>query len=143
MKLNFRSLATLSGLFFFALALVWLLAPDLVLSDWGVEFSASVGLLGRRAAALYAGFAVMLVSARNAEPSTTRSALIKGVAAACLMLAALGLYELWAGHVTGKILIAVGIEVAFTLAFLSVSADNRTTSTRAASATNIKQRKSK
>lgn len=120
MKLSFRSLAIFSALGFFALALTWMLAPNLVLSDWGVELTSSAGLVSRRAAALYAGIAVMFLSARNAEPSAARSALIKGVVLACLMLAALGIFELEAGRVTPRILIAVGIEVALALAFLYV-----------------------
>ncbi|MES2102616.1 MAG: hypothetical protein V4634_01250 [Pseudomonadota bacterium] len=120
MKLQFRSLAILSALVFFALALTWMLAPNLLLSEWGVEFTAPVGLVGRRVAALYAGIAVMLFSARNAEPSTARSALIKGVAVSCLMLATLGLFEFGAGHANPSILVAVSIEVALSLAFLYV-----------------------
>lgn len=120
MKLSFRALAILSALIFFALALTWMLAPNLLLSDWGVEFTASAGVVGRRSAALYAGIAAMFFWARNAEPSTARSALIKGVVVACLTLAALGLFELQAGHATPAILIAVLIEVGLTLAFLYV-----------------------
>lgn len=120
MKLNFRGLAILSALLFFALALTWMLAPNLLLSDWGVEFTPSAGLVGRRAAALYAGIAVMLFSARNAEPSTARSALIKGIVVACFMLAALGLLELEIGNAIPRILIAVFIEVTLMLAFLHI-----------------------
>lgn len=43
---------------FLALAATWLLAPTLLLAEWGVEFNHEVGLLGRRAAALYAGVGV-------------------------------------------------------------------------------------
>ncbi|SFH61357.1 hypothetical protein SAMN04515618_10199 [Collimonas sp. OK307] len=120
MKLSFRGLAILSALVFSALALTWMLAPDLLLSDWGVEFTPSAGLVSRRAAALYAGVAVMFFSARNTEPSTARSALIKGVVVACFMLAVLGLLEFEVGNATPRILIAVFIEAALTLAFLYV-----------------------
>lgn len=120
MKLNFRGLAILSALVFFALALTWMLAPNLLLSDWGIEFTSSAGLVSRRAAALYAGIAVMFFSARNAEPSTARSALIKGVVVVCFMLAALGYLEFEVGNATPRILIAVFIEVALMLAFLYV-----------------------
>lgn len=68
----------------------------------------------------------MFFSARNAEPSTARSALIKGVVLACLTLAALGIFELKAGRVTDHILVAVGIEVALALAFLYVANSART-----------------
>jgi hypothetical protein len=121
MKLNFRSLAILSALIFFALALAWMLAPDHLLSSWGVEFSSSVGLVGRRMAALYAGIGVMFFTARNAEPSSVRSALVTGFVVACLILAVLGVFELATGHAGIGILAAVLIEIALTLAFLYVA----------------------
>ncbi len=62
----------------------------------------------------------MLFSARNAEPSAARSALIKGVVVACFMLAALGFLELEVGNATPRILIAIFIEVALMLGFLFV-----------------------
>lgn len=75
MKLDFRSLAILTALVFFSLALTWMLAPNLLLSNWGVEFASPVGLVGQRGAALYAGIGFMFFSARNAEPSPSRLAL--------------------------------------------------------------------
>jgi hypothetical protein len=63
MKLTFRSLAILSALVFFSLALIWMFAANVMLSRWGVDFSYSVGLMARRGAALYAGIGVMLFSA--------------------------------------------------------------------------------
>lgn len=126
MKLDFRSLAILSALVFFSLALTWMFAPHLLLANWGVEFSSPVGLVGRRGAALYAGIGVMFFSARNAEPSLARSALVKGFVAACLILAALGIFELATVHANFGILTAVFIEVAFVLTFLYV---NRTDTT--------------
>lgn len=126
MKLNFRSLAILSALLFFALALTWMFAPDLVLSSWGVELSYPVGLVGRRAAALYAGVGFMFFLARNTEPSAARSALITGFMVSCLVLAALGVFELATGHAERGILAAVLIEVAFVLVFLCVARTKKT-----------------
>jgi len=143
MKIEFKTLATLAGLLFLSLALVWLFAPILLLSDWGVEISDGVGLLGRRAAALYAGIGVMFLLSRSAEPSTARSALVSGLLVSCLMLAALGLYELWGGHVTYKILVAVGIEVAFALACVLVNDGDKKSAPGAASITPMKKRRSK
>jgi hypothetical protein len=48
MKLTFRSLAILSAVVFFSLALIWMFAPNLMLSRWGVHFSSSAGLMARR-----------------------------------------------------------------------------------------------
>jgi hypothetical protein len=91
-----------------------------LLAGWRLEFTLAAGVLCRRVAALLAGIAVMLFSARNAEPSLARSALIKGLITSCLMLAALGSLELAVGHVTSNILVAVFIEVTFAIALLYV-----------------------
>ncbi|CAD0341301.1 hypothetical protein ABQZ99_012280 [Xanthomonas hortorum pv. vitians] len=69
----FLSLATLSALLLFALGAAWLLAPATMLANWGVAFdSDALGLVGRRAAPLYAAIGVMLVLVRNAPPSPGR-----------------------------------------------------------------------
>lgn len=108
------------ALIFFALALTLMFAPNLLLADWGIEVTLSVEVICRRAAALFAGLAVMFFSARNAEPSVARSALIKGVVVIFALLAAIGLFELKMGNVTPAILSAVFIEVALMLAFVVV-----------------------
>jgi hypothetical protein len=59
------------------------------------------------------------------------------------MLAALGLYELWGGHVTNKILVAVAIEIAFASACVLVNEDADKLGPRVASITPIKKRRSK
>jgi hypothetical protein len=120
MKLSFRIVAISIAVSFVALALALMLAPRLLLAGWGLEFTLAAGVLTKRVAALLAGIAVMLFSARNAEPSLARSALIKGLVTSCLMLAAFGSLELAVGHVTSNILIAVFIEVTFAIALLYV-----------------------
>lgn len=120
MKLPFRSLATVTSIVFSALALALMFAPARVVADWGLDVSSSVEVVCRRAAALFAGLAVMFISARNAEPSEARSALVKGVITICALLAPLGLIELYSGNVKAAILIPVSIEVVLMLAFVAV-----------------------
>lgn len=120
MNIGFRSVAILSALIFFALAFVWMLAPGVLLSGWGIDLSSQVGLVGRRGAALYAGIGVMFFSARNAEPSPARSALLRGVVVACLLLAALGIYEFVNGHAAPGILVAVAIEIVLASLLLGI-----------------------
>lgn len=120
MKLSFYRLAVFTSALFLILAMIWMFAPVQLLSGWGVELSTAAGLVGRRAAALYAGIAVMFFMARNAAPSTTRTALIYGMITSCTILALLGVYEFATGHATSGILTAVFIEVALVLAFLYV-----------------------
>ncbi len=119
--MNFKTLAILSGLLCFSLAAIWLFAPNILLSTWGVDFSYSVGLVGRRGAALYAGIGVMFFCAKNSEHSLARSAIISGIVVAFLALAALGTFELATVHATPGILSAVLVEVALAVAFLRVA----------------------
>ncbi|WP_024695276.1 hypothetical protein [Pseudomonas syringae] len=118
--MKFRHLATVSAVLFWALALIWMFAPAQMLANWGVGFSNETGLVSRRAAALYMGFGVMFFLARNAAPSVIRSALVSGFVTACLILAALGVFEWTSGHASSGILAAVLVEVLLSLAFVSV-----------------------
>lgn len=120
MKLDFRILALCTAFLFFSLAAILLFSPDAMLASWGVGFSTEVGLVARRGAALSAGIAVMFFMARNAEHSTARTALIRGIITSCLILVFLGVYEFSAGHANSSILSAVLIEVVLVLAFLYV-----------------------
>jgi len=131
MKLTFHRLAIFTAILFFILAITWMLAPVQLLSGWGVEFTTAVGVVGRRAAALYAGIAVMFFVARNAEPSSARTALAFGIITVCTLLAFLGVYELAAGHATKGILPAVLIEIALSLAFTVVVVQNSTSTDQA------------
>ena len=121
MTISFRNVAILAAFIFLALALAWMFAPGALLSRWGVDLSASAGLVGRRGAALYAGIGIMFLQARNAAPSPTRSALLKGAVVTCLLLAILGTLELVNGHAGPGILVAVGIEIVLAIAFLRVA----------------------
>lgn len=121
MSINFRNLAVLTALLFFGLAFTWLFVPQLLLASWGVEFSDAVGLVGRRASALYAGIGVMFFSARNVGPSVARSALVAGFIVTCSILAILGVVELATGHASSGILSAVVVEAALIVAFLHAS----------------------
>ena len=121
MSMNFKNIATVSALICFALALIWTLTPNVLLAMWGVDFSYSAGLVGRRGAALFAAIGIMFFAARNAKPSSARSALVSGFVFGCFALAALGVFELATGHAGLGILSAVLVEVALALAFLFVA----------------------
>lgn len=73
MSLNFRTIAIAASVICFVLAGTWLLAPSLLLEMWGIQYSYPVGLMARRAAALFLGFGVMFVLARDAQPSHTHT----------------------------------------------------------------------
>jgi len=107
-----------------ALVAVWLLAPRTLLAFWGVASAADplADLMGQRTAALFAGLGLMLYLARDAEPSSARTALASGFALACLALACSGVYELSAGHAGVGILGAILVEAALALGFLTARA---------------------
>ena len=117
LKIRFESIALVSALICMALALVWSLAPQLLLSLWAVDFSEPVALMCRRAAALFAGIGVMLFQVRHAAPSPVRSAVAAGFIVACILLASLGVTELVPGHAGPGILLAVAVEITLALAF--------------------------
>ena len=120
MKPSFRGLSIATSLLFLLIGSLWLLAPGLLVSDWGLALTPSASVLGRRSAALYVGVAAMFFLARNAEPSTARSALAKGLVLICLMLATIGVVDFATGRVSPHILAAVVLEAALALAFLYV-----------------------
>lgn len=116
--MTFRHLAILTSVLLFGLAAVWMFAPELMLTQWGVQYSDGAGLVSRRAAAFYAGIALMLLLARNAELSKARFALATGISLTCLILATLGILEWQSGSATAQVLVAVVLEAVLAVAFL-------------------------
>jgi hypothetical protein len=121
MTFTFRSLAIAAAVTCFALAGTWLFAPSVVLDLWAVQYSYPVGLVGRRAAALFLGIGVMLYLARDAQPSQSRNALAIGLSTSWAALAALGVFEFTTGHAGVGIWSAVVVEVALAVAFISAT----------------------
>ncbi len=116
--MTFRRLALVSALLLFALSAIWMCSPELMLTQWGVSYTESAGLVSRRAAAFYAGMALMLLLARNAEASSARFAIATGISVTCLILATLGIFEWHKGIATAQILVAVTLEAVLAVAFL-------------------------
>jgi hypothetical protein len=118
--LSFRRAAIAGSGICFALAALWLGAPQFILWVWQINGSDSTLLMARRGAALFMGFAVMLWLTRNAESSPTRHAIAVGFSVSCAALAALGMYDFVAGHAGIGILAAVTIEAMLALTFALV-----------------------
>jgi hypothetical protein len=114
---SFRLLASVGGGVCLALAAAWLLAPQAFLWLWRWDAGGAALPLGRRSAALFLGVGVTLLLARNAGPSTARDAIAVGFSVVCAALAALGVYEVAAGHAGFGILAAVVVEAALAAAF--------------------------
>ncbi|EKO3444377.1 TPA: hypothetical protein ACOJPC_004293 [Vibrio fluvialis] len=118
--MTFRHVALLASLLLFSLAIGWMFFPEQMLAQWGVQYSDGAGLVSRRGAGFYLGFAIMFFMARNVEHSITRMALIKGMITTCTVLILLAVYEISVGHASNRILIAALIEAILGLAFLYV-----------------------
>ncbi len=118
--LNFKNLAVVSAAICLALCLTWMFAAPWLLSLWGIPYSEAVGVVGRRNAALFAGVAVMLYCARNAQPSSSRFAMSVGFIVSCVLLAGLGLFELFSARAGAWILLAVVAEIALALGWAYV-----------------------
>ena len=118
--MQFRSLATFTAVFCWVLAAVLCFAPAFLASVFAVDFTYPVGLVMRRAAALFVGLGVMFWLAREAGPSAARSGLSSGFATACGLLAMTGAYEFLTGHAGVGILAAALVEIVLTVAFATV-----------------------
>ena len=117
--LSFHHLALFTSSLFLVLGAIWMLSPSRLLSAWGVNFSVSTGLVGRRVSALYFGISMMFFIARNVERSPSRDALVYGLITTCLILAFLGFYELIRGRAGKGILVAAFIEIIISMFFIS------------------------
>jgi len=120
MTLSFRAVAITASTICFALALIWILFPQLLLWIWQIDGPEPALLVARRGGALFLGLGAMLLLARDAGPSPARSAIASGLALGCATLAALGAYELAAGHAGLGIVLAIIVEIALALAFARV-----------------------
>ncbi|MFJ5356861.1 hypothetical protein [Pectobacterium sp. CHL-2024] len=116
--MKFSHLAILTSVLFFILATLWMLFPEQLLTQWGIEYTSGTGVVSRRYAAFFVGIGVMCLFARNAEPSLARYALAAGISTISMILAVLGIVEWREGHVNGHILFAAFIELFLGIAFL-------------------------
>jgi hypothetical protein len=116
--LSFYRVSVITSILLLLLAIIFMFAPENILASWRIDTTVAVGLLTKRIAAVYIGFAVMLFMARNAEHSTTRTAIIYGIIVNCLTLASLGTYEFYVGHASSGILTGVILEILIVLAFM-------------------------
>jgi hypothetical protein len=120
MTLSFRQAAVAGSSICFALAAVWMGAPQFIIWVWQINGSDSTVMVARRGAALFLGLAVMLWLARNTDNSPTRHAMAVGFSVSCAALAALGIYDFISGHAGIGILAAATVKSILELAFALV-----------------------
>ena len=118
--MTFRRLTLLTSALCLLLAVVWLSFPEWILTHWSVGYGYDGGLVSRRMACLFFALSVLLFGLRKVEAPDLKSAVRNGVIAACMSLAALGVYELVSGHAGVGILFAIGLEALVTLAFVTL-----------------------
>jgi hypothetical protein len=116
--MNFKTLATITAIIAFLLALGYLFFGAIVVGRWQIEPTESVLLLGRRLAALYLGLSLIFLFSRSAPVSTTRTALCIGTAISLSFLALLGIYELLSDHVGHGILASIAIESLLAIGYI-------------------------
>ena len=115
--ISFRHVAIVACGICLLLAVIWLLAPQLILWLWQIGDPQPTLVMARRGGALFLGLAAMLFLARNAEPSTARGAISVGLCLACAILAILGLGEWVAGHAGVGIGLAALVEILLSASF--------------------------
>jgi hypothetical protein len=115
--MTFQMMALVTALGGCLLGLRFIFAGASVLEEWGIEKADGPLIMGRRIGALYLGLALMLFLGRAAAPSDLRSAVCLGIGGAIALLAGLGLFELWAGRVRSRIIVAVIVETALAVGF--------------------------
>jgi len=118
--MTFRTVAVLTSVVTLVLGAGYLFAGTPMIGRLQVEPTESVLLFGRRMGALYLGLSVAFFLARSAPVSVARTALCTGTAAACSLLAMLGIYEFLAGRAGPGMLASVLIESLLALAYVRI-----------------------
>lgn len=115
--MNFETLANVTAVAAFLLAMGWLLAGSVMIKRWGREPSGIALVIGRRIGAVYLGMALLFFLSR----STTSAELIDVLSMAGLfinaLLASLGIFEFIKHRVGPAIFISVGVEIFLLLGF--------------------------
>jgi hypothetical protein len=123
-RLSFHYLAMIASGICILLSVVWMAAPQILLSMWQVDSAPPALLVARRGGALFLGLGLMLWLARNAEVSSARNAIAAGLSASCATLAFLGTLEFASGHAGAGIWLAIIVEAALGVGFYSVRQTN-------------------
>lgn len=118
--MSFKTTALVTAAICFCLTGIWAFGSAVILTLWGVDYSASAEFVGRRGAALFLGLGVMLLLAQDAEPSQARTSLSVGMIVACITLALQGLLECTLGNAGLGILSAAIVELMIALAFFRI-----------------------
>lgn len=117
MRLNYRTLNTISAALAALLALAWLLAPAQYLMLWSLPYTDATAVIMRRGATLFFTFAVILFLSRDFPPGPERKVVCVSLVAGCVALAIQAIYEILTGHAGPGAWGAVAVEVALAAAY--------------------------
>ncbi len=123
--MTYKFLSTVFCALSISLGMGLVFRADLITLLFGIDDHPSADLLARRAGMLFWGWALVTFLSRDAAPSDTRQHVTLGMAAVMGGLAIVGTYELVTGSAGPGIGVAIGGEVALTIAALVVHAKNR------------------
>lgn len=115
---TFCNVAIFGAGLFFVLALILIVDPRILLASWGVDVTPEAAFMGRRLATGFVGFSVILWMARKSPRSEARSAIGFGIAAALVLVALFGTYELARGFASVGIISAILTEVVLAVALI-------------------------
>ena len=114
----FRIVAMLTAFVCLVLFLILLASPAAYVSTYGVAPDAGASFMVRRASPMFAGFALILWLARNAQPSVARTAIGLGIAVAFAGVALTGMAEFLAGTASVMIVAAAMGETLIAVLFV-------------------------
>lgn len=119
----FKAMCLISTVVAACLFLVLCVAPGLIYWIFDVTPHETANFLGRRAAMLFAGMAVLGFLGATARSIEARMIVGLSIAVAMFGLGLLGLYEFARGFAGVGILLAVGVEFAICVGFLAALRD--------------------
>lgn len=104
-----------------ALCLTLLVIPGLVFWLFNMAYEAEAAIMSRRAAMLFAGFSFLAWRVRDLAVSAATQAVFHAFAVAMAGLALVGTVEFIRGGVGIGIVLAIGVELFFVLAFMRLA----------------------
>lgn len=123
--MTFRTLNLVASLVCVVLAVLLIAIPEVIYFLFSLTGDAVGDFLAKRAGMLFLGFATLLFYSRNAETSSTRSAISLGLIVAMAGLAMLGAYEYFRGYAGIGIWLAVFTEASFAIGYIFVLRSDR------------------
>jgi len=118
--IKFKWVSVITAIIALTLCLALLLVPEILFNLFSIDEHSSAFFMGRRAAVLFLGIAVITWSGRHAVHSESRQAVCLGLAIAMFALAVLGSIEYFRGFAGFGISLAVITEIILALLYYKI-----------------------